>query len=74
MRGEVTNHVLLGCKSHGGLYYSENVRSEQPVWRANLEARRINEYCSPEICALQKLLKGFMFSADPVSAWGRPMF
>ena len=38
---EVTNHVLLGCKSHVGLYKSENIRSEQSVWRANLEVRRI---------------------------------
>jgi len=45
MREEVTNHVLLGRKSHGGPYYAENRGSEQTVWQANIEVRRINEYC-----------------------------
>jgi len=40
MRREVTNYVLLGSKSHGGLFYTERIRSEQSVWRANTEARR----------------------------------
>jgi len=54
MRREVTNYVLLGSKSHGGLFYTERIRSEQSVWRANTEARRINEYCNPEIYAPQR--------------------
>ena len=32
---------------------------EQPEWRAKLQARRINEYCSPEIAPSQKLLRGY---------------
>ncbi|MFZ3132296.1 MAG: hypothetical protein WA125_14675, partial [Desulfosporosinus sp.] len=58
-REEVTNHVLLGRKSRGGPYYIGNRGSEQTVRRANIEVRRINEYCSPEREALQNLLKGF---------------
>jgi hypothetical protein len=33
-----------------------------------------NEYCSPEIGSLLKLLKRISRSADPFPAWGRPKF
>jgi len=39
-REEVTNHGVPGSKRHGGQCYTENIRSEQSGWQANLEVRR----------------------------------
>ena len=48
--------MMLGCKSYSGLYIRYTVRT---VWVASKVTgqKENNEYCSPEIGPLQKLLK-----------------
>ena len=59
--------VRLNVNVHGGLYYSERIRSEQSVWQQTWRLEGFNEYCSPEILPLLKLLKGLSLSADFVA-------
>ncbi len=59
MHGAVTIHVLLGCKRRGGREY--------------LEGR--NRILQPRNGApFLKRLKGKSWRADPLLAWGRPLF
>lgn len=52
--------VRLNVNVHGGLYYSERIRSEQSVWQQTWRLEGFNEYCSPEIFAPSEAVEGMI--------------
>ena len=63
--------MMLGCKSRGGLYYSERIRSEQSVRRANLG---VEGWKRIEIASPSEAVEGRTCSVDLVRVQGRPCF
>ncbi|MFD1363318.1 hypothetical protein ACFQ4A_17040 [Lentibacillus salinarum] len=72
MRGEVTSHVLLGRKRHGGLFTQRNKVGAVCVASKFGGQKDGNEYCSPEISSPSEAAEGISHSADLFLEWGRP--
>ena len=59
MRGEVTSHVLLGRKSHSGLYYTQRIYGRNsPGGKQTWRPEGFNEYCSPEMDPPSEAVEG----------------
>lgn len=58
-------------KAIAALEFKEFLRLEQSEWRAKLQARRINEYCSLEIACPSETVEGVKVSSRPFARKGK---
>jgi hypothetical protein len=66
--------VCPEVKAIAAVYHTEGVRSEQSVWRANMEAKRLQRILQPRNSTPSEAVEGILLSADLLVTWGKLIF